>query len=140
MPLEIRDVADGVGVVITGKGMLAEKEWLDCFIEHLTQDRNKFRKYRYSLSDYTAVTETDISSDAILTIAEYCRRAAKINPKPIVATVANQDLTFGLSRMWEILVDRVAWETMVFRNREDAEAWITEMVKEKFGMDNPIFS
>jgi len=42
--------------------------------------------------------------------------------------------------MWEILVDRVDWETMVFRSREDAEAWITKKVKEEFGIDNPIFS
>ena len=140
MPIEMRDVADGVGVIITGRGMIAERQWLDSYIEHLTQDENKFRIYRYSLADYTAATDIDVSNDAIHTIVEYCRRASKINPKPIVAIVANQDLAFGLARMWEILVDAVDWETMVFRKREDAEAWIEKQVKEKYGLDNPIFS
>jgi len=37
--------------------------------------------------------------------------------------------------MWEGLAGVTGWETMVFKNREDAEAWITKKVKEKYGID-----
>ena len=47
---------------------------------------------------------------------------------------ANRDLTYGLARMTEMLIDVTGWESKVFRNREDAEAWIKERVKEKYGI------
>jgi hypothetical protein len=64
---------------------------------------------------------------------------SKVNPKPVVALVADQDLIFGLARMWELLIDAAERETMVFRKREDAEAWITQKVKEKYGIDDVKF-
>jgi hypothetical protein len=41
--------------------------------------------------------------------------------------------------MWELLVGATDWETMVFRKREDAKAWITQKVKEKYGIDDVTF-
>ena len=38
MPVEIRDVSDGLGVLITGRGLNTEKEYVDVFTKHLTQD------------------------------------------------------------------------------------------------------
>lgn len=140
MPIEIRDLDCGVGVIITAQRFVTEKEWVDAIIPHLTQDENKFKKYRYSLSDYTAVTKIEISNNAIRRIAGYCESASRINPKPVVAVVSNDELIYGLSRMWENLICSTDWETMVFRNREDAEAWITKEVKEKFSIENPVFS
>ena len=140
MPIEIRDVDGGVGVIITSKGLLTEKEWMDALHKHLTQAEKKFKKYRYSLSDYTAVTKTEITIDAIHTVAGYCESASRINPKSVVATVAHQDYIYGMSRMWEILVNSTDWETMVFRNREHAEAWLSKRVKEKYRIDHPTFN
>jgi len=139
MSLEIRDINGGAGVLITGKGVVTEKEHVDAIIKHLMQDETKFRKYRYSLSDYTAVTEIVIPTEAIELIATYCERASKVNPKPVNALAADQDLIFGLSIMWQLLVEATDWETMVFRKREDAEAWITKKVKEKYGIDDVTF-
>ena len=139
MPIEIKDIDGGVGVIITAFGQLTEKEWVDAHVEHLTQDENKFKKYRFSLSDYTAVTKVEVSNSAIYKIAKYGERAAQINPLPVVALAANQNLSYGLARMWEFLVDNTDWETMAFRNRGDAETWLKERVKEKFGIEDLIF-
>lgn len=139
MPIDIKDLDGGVGVIITGQGFVTEKEWVDALVEHLTQDQNKFKKYRYSLSDYTAVTRIEISNEAIYKIAEYCESASKINPEPVIAIAASQDFMYGMARMWELIIDMTDWETMVFRNREDAEDWITEKVKGKYKIDNPKF-
>jgi hypothetical protein len=92
MSLEIRDINGGAGVLITGKGVVTEKEYVDALVKHLMQDETKFRKYRYSLSDYTAVTEIVLPTEAIELIATYCERASKVNPKPVIALVADQDL------------------------------------------------
>ena len=41
--------------------------------------------------------------------------------------------------MWEILADETKWEIMVFQNREDAEDWIRQKVKEKYGIGDLTF-
>ena len=63
MPIEMRDLGGGIGVIITGQGVVSDEEWVDALVKHLTQDEDKFKKYRYSLSDYTAVTEIELSSE-----------------------------------------------------------------------------
>ena len=103
MPIDIKDLDNGLGVIFTGRRILTENEYLDIYKKHLTQDRDKFQKYGYSLNDWEAVTEVEISSDAIAQIAYLCKNDAKINPGLVVAHAANKTITFGLSRMWEIL-------------------------------------
>jgi len=76
---------------------------------------------------------------AIERIAVVSKNAAAVNPDIVIATVADQDIMYGLSRMAQTLRDRTDLENDVFRNRQDAEAWIRERVKEKYGIDDPVF-
>jgi len=43
-----------------------------------------------------------------------------------IAIIADQDLGFGLSRMYEMLSDDLPQRIMVFRNMSDGEAWLLE--------------
>jgi hypothetical protein len=140
MFIEIRDLDGGLGNIIIGREIIKEEEYVDALKEHLTQDEDKFKKYRYCLSDYTATTEIDITTKSVDLIALYCQKASIVNPEAVVAIVANEEFIYGLARMWEILIAETYWETMVFRNREGAEAWIKEKVKEKYGIDDLTFS
>jgi len=139
VPVEVRDVNGGQGVVITGTGVITEADYIEAMIPHLTQDEDKFSQYRYSLSDYTGATQVDVPNHAVERVAQYCEYAARGNPLPVVATVAGSGLPFGLTRMWEILVDTLPWETMSFTDRDDAEAWLRMRVKQKFGLDDISF-
>ena len=130
MPIEIRDLDGGLGNIILGRGTVTEAEYVDVLKKHLTQDKAKFKKYRCSLIDLTAVSKVEVSTKAIKLIAEHCMSAAIGNSEIVVAEVADKDLIFGLARMWEILTDATDWEIMVFRNREDADDWIRQKVKE----------
>ena len=117
---------------------MTDQEYIDALTKQLTQDDQKLKKYRYCLSDWTEVTEVDLSTNAITRIAWLSKKAAEINPDVVVATVANQDLTFGLSRMAHALRGETAWENEVFRNLQDAETWIRERLKIKYGIDTPV--
>jgi hypothetical protein len=137
MPIEVRDLDEGVGILIVGTGIVTDKEYVDAHKKYLMQDEDKLKKYRYSLSDYTGVTKAATSTEAITLIANLCKRVAKISPEAVVvAVVANQDMIYGLARMSQILMDETGWEHQVFRNREDAESWIKKRVKEKYGIDD----
>jgi hypothetical protein len=140
MSIETTDLDGGIGVLFVGQGILTNQEYVDIYERHLRQDKEKFSKYRYSLSDFTEVSDTDVTNESIQFIAGLCIAASRINPYPIVALVANISLAYGLSRMFEALSFETGWEVMVFRSKEEAMKWIKERVKDKYGIDDLSFS
>jgi len=136
MAIFIKDLDDGIGVSLTCQGNLTDDEFANVLKKHLTQDQDKFKKYRYSLADYIGVKSVEVSTKTIKYISNLCVSAAKINPSVVHADIANQDLIFGLARMAEALRGEIGWETIVFRNRKDAEIWIKERVEEKYGLSD----
>ena len=139
MPIEMKDSDNGLGVIFIGRGIVGEIEYLDLYRKHLAQDKDKYQKYRYCLNDWEEVTGVEVSSNAIDQIAGLCIDSAKINPYPVIALIATKDITYGLSRMWEILSNDTEWEIMVFRKRDDAEAWIRQKVRVKYGIGDLTF-
>lgn len=140
MCVEIRDSDNGLGNIIIGREIVKEEELFDALKKHLTQDSDQLKKYKYSLTDYTGGTKFEVSTQKVEQIAKFCESSYIANSKAIVAVAAKQDFMFGMTRMWEMLSDGTNWEIMVFRNREEAEAWIKERVKQKYGIDNLTFS
>ncbi len=107
-----------------GRRIVGKSEYLDGYQKHLSQDKDKYQKYRYSRNDWTTVTGVEVSLNASDQIAALCIQSANINPYPAVAHMATMDITFGLARMWEIHFSETEWEIMVFRERDAAEAWV----------------
>ena len=137
MPIEIIDLDDGIGNIILGSGILTVNEYIDALKKHLTQDREKFKRYKYSLTDYTAVTGIDEATPrSVYLVVNLCKQAAQVNPDAVIAAIADKEVLFGLSRMWEILMEETGWDIMVFRTRDSAERWIREKAKLKFGIEN----
>ena len=78
-----------------GRSIITENEFFNAYKKHLTQDKDKYRKYIYGLHDFTEVTEINVSTDAFREIADFAVNASKINPDAITALVASKDITFG---------------------------------------------
>jgi hypothetical protein len=135
MTVEIKDLDGGIGNIVACWGILTGKEYIDALRDHFSQDREKFKKYKYSLCDHTDVKKIEIASNEVEIIAQLCKEAEVVNSDVVVAVAADKDFTYGLSRMWQILVEETGWEIMVFRSRDDAEEWIKERIEEKFGID-----
>ena len=136
MSIEIKDCDGGIGVVIEFRGIVTDKEYVDAFKSHLTQDKDKFKKYKYSLNDTGAIEEVHILKQSVEYISELCVAASKIIPDPVVAMWGASDIAFGLQRMAEAIMSPTDWEMMTFRSREQAVEWIKERVKDKFGIDD----
>lgn len=140
MPIEILDMDDGRGNILIARGVFKSQEYIESLCRHLDQEKEKFKKYTYSITDLTAVTEaTEWPTDDVHLSVNMCKKAAQINHTAVVAIVADNDFLFGLSRMWEILMYEAGWETMVFKKRDAAELWIKEKVKVKFGIEDLTF-
>ena len=140
MPIDIKDADNGLGIIITASGFLSEDDFFNVGRRVLIKNGDKSYKFKYCLWVYTKTNQIDFSSPAIEQIAKMFTKAIKVNPEAIVATVANQDLAYGISRMFEALVFEEDLDINVFKSKEDAEEWIRKRAKDKFGIDVLTFS
>jgi hypothetical protein len=56
MPFEIKDCDDGIGNVMVLYGLVTNQERMDVLKAHLTQDKEKFKKYPYILFHHKGLT------------------------------------------------------------------------------------
>jgi transcriptional regulator len=133
MPISIQDLDDGLGNIITGWGIITEEEYISFNKKHLTQNKDKLKKEKYSIIDYSAVIKIEVTRKAVEEVSDLCRKlSVDINPGAILAAIVNSDPVYSMSMLWDMLMINTDWEYMAFRSREDAEAWVKERVKEKF--------
>lgn len=137
MGIELKVTDDEQGVVLTYSGFISDGEYREAMLAHFAEPPESFQRYRYSISDFLAISEIDIETDTIALIAGQTAAAAEKNPDVVVAMVADKDLYFGLSRMWASMAEPLPWDMRVFRTREEADDWVRQRVQERFGIENP---
>jgi hypothetical protein len=77
------------------------------------------------LVDLRGVARLEISADAMRQLISMYRPVDKLGVRTRLAVVAASDVTFGMSRMYELLRgDEVPEEIRVFRSYDDAVAWL----------------
>ena len=136
MPIEIRDLDDGFGVLIKGTGYMTAKEYHSAIMEHLSKPHERLEKYLYTISDYTEVKKYDLNLSYIHEIANECIAVSKIN-KHVILTFATQDMVFySVLKLFVGLAKLTKWNMQVFKNRADMDKWLTIKLRQKFGRDN----
>ena len=73
---------------------------------------------------FDGVDDFRLSTAEIREIAEQDKKTSGRNDRLRVAIVSASPLVFGLARMWEAFYDDGPWHTNIFKNVEDAEAWL----------------
>lgn len=136
MPIKVRYLDNGIGVSLIGEGKIVGDDIIKAN-RKIFASAEKMKKYKYGLVDYSRITEIDVSASEVDKIAAQDKKASEFIPEAVLAIAAKKDLEFGLTRMWEIIVENsgLPWETMVFRDINKAEKWIKQKVKEKFDID-----
>lgn len=118
---------DGLGVIHRGEGIVAGAEVIAASADHHRLEE-RGRRLRYGVVDFTKVTELRVSAAEAQAIAEEDRLTAALTPDVAVAVIAPQDHVFGMARMWETLAESTGWTTRVFRDRDEAVAWLREQL------------
>lgn len=135
MPIQIEVKHRAMGVVYHCQGAVTIEDFFIAGKGFLVTPE-EIRKWRYSLINLTDVESMDIHYDQVSFIVQQNHQiAAYAVPGVLLAVAAPKDIGFGLARMWEMLVERVGWETRTFRSVVEAEAWIQDRLKQKFGID-----
>jgi len=114
----------------TLKGAINTDEWISTIEEYAAQGLTK-----YELFDLLKV-EMDMelpTSDDIRRIFDSARSGAHLRPPGgKTAMLANEEVIFGLSRMYDILAtteESITWETGVFHSLSEAVEWLGDDIK-----------
>jgi hypothetical protein len=127
MPITIDYTDDKTGVTffavdkVTGKDIIAS-------MKELFQSEN-FVNLKYWIVDRSRCTKYEVDSEEVREIAYLDKDAAKRNPQLLHALIADTDLQYGMSRMYEIHSDDGGFRTKIFRDRAAAEEWIQKELK-----------
>ena len=124
MPIELRYRDDGSGVVCICTGVVTAADIYKADEEIYSEER--IDRLRYQLVDFTATEHLDSNLEDTRRSAEIDAVAAIQNPNFIIAIVGPDDLTFGISRMWQAMISNSDLRTRVFRSIPDAERWIKD--------------
>ncbi|MBT8341172.1 MAG: hypothetical protein KJP07_14240 [Desulfatitalea sp.] len=122
MTIEIKYIDDGIGVEFIGSGTVKGADVVEARKE--VYSNQNFSKQRYQIVDRSKVTDFQVNSAEVMTIAEQDMAAAKINPNILVALISPTDLQYGISRMYEAFIGDSTFVTKVFKDRKSAEEWI----------------
>lgn len=133
MPIEFKYLDNGLGFGFTVKGSFLGKELIEA-ARNAYQSEEILRKNKYGIIDYSPVEKFDVSTSDVETIADLCMVASKISPDRLIAVVASSNLSFGYSRMWEMLSGATKWERRVFRVKNEAEGWLKKRAMEQFNI------
>ena len=71
-------------------------------------------------------TEYDVTAVGIEKMSQFDQDAAQVNPNILMAIVESHTLQFSLSEVWQAYVEAFVQHSQSFKNRSDAERWISE--------------
>ena len=129
MPYKIDYLEDSGGVITTYWGELTEAEFVECTESKFTA-LDQHIHYRYSISDFSAVSKLSISIDLLKSNALMSGYALDSNKSGYMAVVVNSDLIYGLSRQWKASTGNLDDRVAIFRSRQEADDWIEEKLSE----------
>ena len=75
------------------------------------------------LDDYSDAT-LELSNEDIYEMAKQRTEFPYTNEKISIAVFCQDDYVFGLGRMYEVLIDKDKYNTMIFRSKEEAMKWL----------------
>ena len=122
MSIQIEYLQDGYGIEFFGTGIVTGEEIYDA--NNIIYSGESLARQKYQILNLSDANRVRVSQDEAVKLANQDIEASRTNPDIVIAIVATLDHAFGLGRMWEAHVNKSSFETMVFRKREEALAWI----------------
>ncbi len=129
MSVKLNYEHEGAGAVLIGSGTVTGDELCRCNDRMYAPDR--IHELCYQLCDFREITNLEVWSDDVRSIAKQDNVAATQNPDITIAIVANRSVTYGMARMWQAYVNEASFNTHVFRTMEEARAWLGENAERK---------
>ncbi|MBW1842709.1 MAG: hypothetical protein JRJ05_00085 [Deltaproteobacteria bacterium] len=128
MPIELQYRDAGSGVVFVCTGIVTADEFTRANEEIYSEE--SLDRLQYQLIDFSDTEHLESSLEDTRKNATVDTAAANQNRNLIIAVAGSDDLTFGISRMWQALTSNSNLRTGIFRSVPDAEHWIKETLQD----------
>ncbi|MFT4819729.1 MAG: hypothetical protein ACJAYE_001609 [Candidatus Azotimanducaceae bacterium] len=137
MPYEII-YQNSKGVLITNySGVLTDEEFRECAAKKFSQ-REITKSYLYSISDLTALTGFDVSTEALKLNAFESKKVLSENVSGFMVVVASDGFMFGMGRLWAAHAEGNSDRVHVFKTRKEADAWIEQKLAGVAGLEGTL--
>jgi len=123
MPYSIEYIEEEDGVIVMWEGVVRGPEIIRSYEDRFSPVE-RLIKTRYIITDYTSVSDFDMSKDDVQTIAHISNSASAHNKHLYGVAIMPGDVGFGVARMFQAYTDDTGWRTKVTRTREEAEEWL----------------
>lgn len=127
MPFVNTFTADGTGLHQVGTGLVTGAEILTAAAT-IAQATDRAKKLRFAFVDVSGATEFRVTPDDVRLISRQGATIALLAPNAVVVIVAPIDDAYGMSRMWQTLVEGTGWQTAVFRQHDQAVTWLRDRI------------
>jgi len=124
MPVITEYTSNPNGVILYFNGDITGEELIGV-IQDVYRD-NRFIQLKYWIGDHSECENIHPTIDELMEIGMMSRIETQRNPGILLALVAPRDNAYGICRQYEPLNDHSEFVTQVFKNRDEAEAWIAE--------------
>lgn len=128
MPTSADFLQNGEWLRIRGWGILTGEEMISA-IASLETVPDAFRQAKFCTVELEEVTELRLTTEHIRSIVDIDLRLVVVNPSVCIAVIAPRIEVFGMARVWQALADPTGWPTGVFRDAQEARAWLASTVK-----------
>ena len=127
MPYEISYKKAEGGVIVTYFGVVTDETLVDSIGDRFPSEE-AIKNTRYFISDFTDVTEFQVTPKGIKYSASAVIEASKINRNIFIIGIIPDNKVYGMARMWQAYteVEITGWETIFFKTNEEAEVWLAK--------------
>lgn len=131
MPVIITELDDGLGNLIKGEGKVTGEEFFNALSEHASKPEEQLKKYIYSISDYTEITDSDVGIQYLYKAALIMDDVANINGNILIGIAASDPVAYNLAKLYSYVAKLTGWKFGVFRKRDDLDYWLNENLDNK---------
>ena len=120
----IKYIASEDGMIQTFSEEVDGAELIQAYKDRFSND-NTLKKLRYIISDFTSVTNTNVTAEDIRSISRIANEASKTNNTLFLVGIQPTELMRGMARMWQAYSndDETGWHTITLRSRKEGEEW-----------------
>lgn len=131
MPVIITELDDGLGNLIKGEGRVTGEELFNALSEHASKPEEQLKKYLYSISDYTEITDSDVSIQYLYKAALIMDDFANVNKNILIGVAASDLIAYNLAKLYSHVAKLTGWKFGVFRKRDKLDQWLNEKLDDK---------
>ena len=124
MPIEYVFVSDGGYVLVTFTGDVDDL----CLLEYSRKVASEYPKGVPELADLRGLSEYSVTPDGMKRVAEFDAAFAAGTDGTPVAVVVGSDLTYGMTRMYQMFSYSNPNTIEIFRNISEAEEWLLAQI------------